>query len=58
MKFGECPFEMSELRDTLKKIKAVDYVFPRWTSISPELLDLIKKLLVLYPEQRLTIEQM
>jgi len=49
MKFGVCPFEMPELRDTLKKIRDVEYTIPRWMSSSPELVDLIQKLLVADP---------
>jgi serine/threonine protein kinase len=57
MKYGVCPFEMPELRDTLKKIKEGSFIIPRWNSASPEIVDLIHKLLVVDAEARLTISQ-
>jgi serine/threonine-protein kinase HSL1 (negative regulator of Swe1 kinase) len=57
MKYGVCPFEMPELRDTLRKIKEGNFVIPRWSSASPEIIDLIHKLLVVDAEARLTIPQ-
>lgn len=57
MKFGTCPFESASLNETIQRIKTINYTFPKWTSISLELKDLIKKILVLDYDERLTIEQ-
>lgn len=57
MKFGYCPFDMVKVEDTLRKIKSADYTFPRWVAISPELTDLISRILVIDYDDRLTLDE-
>ncbi|CAJ0584876.1 unnamed protein product, partial [Mesorhabditis spiculigera] len=51
---GSPPFESDETQLTYKKIRNVDYKFP--SSISAGARDLIRKLLVFKPTDRLTLE--
>eukprot|EP01001_Neometanema_parovale_P006786 NODE_3130_length_1274_cov_203.107732_g2971_i0.p1 GENE.NODE_3130_length_1274_cov_203.107732_g2971_i0~~NODE_3130_length_1274_cov_203.107732_g2971_i0.p1 ORF type:complete len:327 (+),score=89.63 NODE_3130_length_1274_cov_203.107732_g2971_i0:59-982(+) len=58
MLFGKLPFYQKQLPELVSKIKAVDYKFPEGVEKSfPEACDLIKKLLVASPDDRLNVEQ-
>eukprot|EP01041_Mallomonas_annulata_P001912 gene1912-3711_t len=56
---GYPPFQDDNQRNLFKKIKKVQYEFHTeyWSAVSEEAKDLIKKLLTLKPEERLTADQ-
>ncbi|KAL2693999.1 Serine/threonine-protein kinase ark1 [[Neocosmospora] mangrovei] len=51
---GEAPFEDTPIM-TQRRIERADMTIPKW--VSPEATDLIKRLLVLDPEKRISLEQ-
>jgi polo-like kinase 1 len=53
---GRPPFETSEIKQTYKRIKANDYSFPDYVPISPQAKDLISRILILDPEQRIGVD--
>ena len=57
MIIGKPPFETSEIKQTYKRIKAIDYSFPENSPISDEAKDLISRILVLDPAKRPSIEE-
>lgn len=57
LKYGICPFESESLHETVRRIKTADYTFSKWVGISPELKDLIQKILVIDYDSRLTIDE-
>lgn len=56
---GFHPFDSDDQQELLKKIvrEDPDYKHPRWSKVSPEALDLVKKLLTKDKEARITIEK-
>lgn len=54
---GKPPFETPDVKSTYKKIKACNYEFPESTTISDNARNLIKKILVLDPSKRPTLEE-
>ena len=56
---GYPPFHDDNQRNLFKKIKKADFEFhpENWSSVSEEAKDLIKRLLTLNPEQRLTVDE-
>lgn len=54
---GKPPFETPEVKATYRKIKACTYDFPEHLTISDNARNLIKKILVLDPSQRPTLEE-
>ena len=57
MIIGKPPFETSEIKQTYKRIKAIQYSFPDGVPISDAAKNLIKSILVLDPAQRPNIDQ-
>lgn len=53
---GKPPFETNDVKATYNRIKENRYGFPEAITISPQAKDLIQKLLVTNPRQRLTVE--
>jgi polo-like kinase 1 len=53
---GRPPFETSEIKQTYKRIKAIQYSFPDNVPISDEAKDLITKILILDPAKRPTVD--
>eukprot|EP00123_Amoebidium_parasiticum_P018271 comp24155_c1_seq1/m.43995 comp24155_c1_seq1/g.43995 ORF comp24155_c1_seq1/g.43995 comp24155_c1_seq1/m.43995 type:complete len:704 (-) comp24155_c1_seq1:186-2297(-) len=51
---GKPPFQADTMSELYKKIKNVEYKFPQWCS--PEFQDLIQKIFVKDPSQRLTMD--
>ena len=54
---GRPHFETSEIKQTYKRIKAIQYSFPDNVPISDEAKDLITKILILDPAKRPTVDQ-
>jgi polo-like kinase 1 len=54
---GKPPFETSDTKTTYNRILKNNYSFPTNTPISEEAKDLIKKILVLEPSKRLTLDE-
>jgi serine/threonine protein kinase len=54
---GKPPFETSDTKTTYNRILKNNYSFPTNTPISEEAKDLIKKILVLEPTKRLTLDE-
>ena len=54
--FSIPPFETDEAITTYQKIKKGEYTFPPVHRAPPEAVDLIRKILVLDPHDRLTID--
>ena len=52
---GKPPFETSDVKTTYRKIKLNDYSFPENVKISNEVRNLIERILVINPAQRLTL---
>ena len=57
MIIGKPPFETSEIKQTYKRIKAIQYSFPDGIPISDNAKDLIKRILVLDPNKRPSIDE-
>ena len=57
MLIGRPPFETQEIKQTYKRIKAINYQFPENVQVSKEAKDLIKRILVLDPYERPSIEE-
>lgn len=57
MIIGRPPFETSEIKQTYKRIKAIQYSFPEGVPISDQAKDLISRILVLDPSKRPSIEE-
>eukprot|EP00884_Botryococcus_braunii_P022401 jgi/Botrbrau1/8845/Bobra.50_2s0005.1 len=55
--YGEPPFEAEGHSNTYKRILKVDLRFPQQPAVSPGAKDLIQKLLMKHPEERLTLHQ-
>lgn len=54
--FGKAPFERSNTKKTYKRISKCDFTFPEYIKTSDSTIDLINKLLILEPEDRLKAE--
>jgi len=54
---GKPPFETTEIKLTYKRIKENNYSFPDNATISDNAKDIIKKILITQPEQRLTLDE-
>lgn len=54
---GKPPFETSDVKTTYKKIKMNSYSFPDQANISSNAKNLIQRLIVTKPEQRLTLDE-
>jgi len=54
---GKPPFETSDVKTTYRKIKVNDYSFPENVKISNEVKNLIERILVTNPAQRLTLDE-
>ena len=52
---GKPPFETPHVKTTYRKIKINTYTFPENADLSPESIDLIRKLLVTKPENRIKL---
>mmetsp|Transcript_5116 Transcript_5116/g.6806 ORF Transcript_5116/g.6806 Transcript_5116/m.6806 type:complete len:143 (+) Transcript_5116:861-1289(+) len=57
MTIGKPPFETSEIKQTYKRIRAIQYSFPDNVPISDQAKDLIMRILVLDPTKRPTIDE-
>ena len=57
MLIGKPPFESSNVKLTYKKIRANEYVIPPEIALSPEAIELIKKILIPAPERRPKLEE-
>lgn len=57
MKFGVCPFESESLQETVRRIKTAEYTFSKWVTVSPELKDLIQRILQIDYDSRPTIDE-
>lgn len=54
---GKPPFETTDIKLTYKKIKENDYSFPDNVTLSENVKDLIRRILVTEPEKRLTLDE-
>ena len=54
---GKPPFETSDVKTTYRRIRMNSYNFPDHVPISDMAKDLIKKILVIDPKQRLTLDE-
>jgi len=54
---GKPPFETPDVKTTYKKIRMNNYTFPEHVPISDSARDLIKKILVLDPLRRPSLEE-
>lgn len=54
---GKPPFETDNVKNTYKRIKVANFVFPEFAYISTNAKNLITKLLVVEPEKRLTLDE-
>ena len=57
MIIGKPPFETSEIKQTYKRIRSIQYTFPDNVAISDDAKDLIKQILVLDPLRRPGIDE-
>lgn len=55
--YGKAPFETSDVNTTYKRIKEAIFYFPERISVSEDAKDLIRKILVKEPEERISLEQ-
>jgi serine/threonine protein kinase len=53
--FGRPPFETNDVKSTYEKIKQCEYSFPK-THASDQAKNFVRKMLVLNPAQRATVE--
>jgi polo-like kinase 1 len=56
MLFGRPPFETDDVKETYKRIQNLDYSLPQHIYVAEEAKDLIKKILVINPHDRINIE--
>ena len=57
LKFGKPPFETTDVQETYQRIADCNYSFPDDVEVSTKLKDLIMKILVPVPAERLTIHE-
>ena len=57
MIIGKPPFETSEIKQTYKRIRSIQYTFPDNVAISDDAKELIKQILVLDPLRRPGIDE-
>ena len=57
MIIGRPPFETSDIKMTYKRIKAIQFSFPDGVPISESAMDLIRRILVLDPTNRPSLEE-